>query len=55
MTGFDGLYLEIRATRWRCTDHLKTYTPILAKNTLASAKKSPYFTKSDFAFVPAFA
>lgn len=42
------LYLERRATRWKCADHLKTYTKILAKNTLASVK-SP-FTMNDFAF-----
>ena len=42
------LYLETRATRWRCAVHLKTYTQILAKNTLASVK-SP-FTMKDFAF-----
>lgn len=43
------LYLERRATRWKCADHLKTYTQILAKNTLASVK-SPYFGTKDFAF-----
>lgn len=43
------LYFERRATRWKCADHLKTYIPKLAKNTLASVK-SPYFGKTDFAF-----
>jgi hypothetical protein len=49
VTGFDGLSFEIRATRWKCADHLKTYIPILANNSVASVK-SPYFGKKDFAF-----
>jgi len=43
------LYFERRATRWKYTDHLKTYATKLAKNTLASVK-SPYFGTKDFAF-----
>ena len=46
------LYLERRATRWKCAVHLKTYTKILATNTRASVK-SPYFAKNDFAFAHA--
>ena len=43
------LYFERRAARWKDTDHLKTYSTKLAKNTLASVK-SPYFGMKDFAF-----
>ena len=46
------LYFERRAMRWKYTDHLKTYTTKLAKNSLASVK-SPYFGVSDFAFATA--
>ena len=50
VTGFDGLYLERRATQCTPAHHLNLAGNILAKNTLASVK-SPYFGMSDFAFV----
>ena len=51
VTGFDGLYLERRATQCSPANTLKGQGNILAKNTLASAKKSPYFGKvGDIAF-----
>ena len=49
MTGFDGLYLERRATQCSPANTLKGHGNILAKNTLASVK-SPYFGMSNFAF-----
>jgi len=49
VTGFDGLYIERRATRCMPTQHLKLLGTKLAKNTLASVK-SPYFGMNDFAF-----
>jgi hypothetical protein len=49
VTGFDGLYLEIRATQCTPAHHLNLAGTKLAKNTLASVK-SPYFSMSDFAF-----
>ncbi len=51
VTGFDGLYLERRATQCSPANTLIWHGNILAKNTLASAKKSPYFGKvGDIAF-----
>lgn len=49
VTGFDGLYLERRATQCTPAQHSKLAGTKLAKNTLASVK-SPYFGASDFAF-----
>lgn len=51
VTGFDGSYIERRATRCTPAQHLKLAGTKLAKNTLASAMKSPYFGKvGDLAF-----
>mgnify|MGYP003396164989 CR=1 FL=1 len=51
VTGFDGLYLERRATQCTLDDTPNPRATKLAKNTLASAKKSPYFGKvGDIAF-----
>ena len=49
VTGFDGLFIERRATQ--CSPDTTQYyrETKLAKNTLASVK-SPYFNVSDFAF-----
>jgi len=49
VTGFDGLFVERRATQCPPRNHLKARGTKLAKNTLASVK-SPYFGMSDFAF-----
>ena len=49
MTGFDGLFIERRATRCMLVYHLTYPSTKLAKNTLASVK-SPYFGMKDFAF-----
>ena len=51
VTGFDGLLLERRATQCTPAQHSKLAGTKLAKNTLASAVKSPYFGKvGDIAF-----
>ena len=51
VTGFDGLYLERRATQCPPANTLNWRETKLAKNTLASAMKSPYFGKvGDIAF-----
>jgi len=51
VTGFDGLFFERRATQCTPAQHLKLAGNKLAKNTLASAKRSPYFGKvGDIAF-----
>ena len=49
VTGFDGLYLEMRATSCTPAEHVNLAGTKLAKNTLASVK-SPYFGMGDFAF-----
>jgi hypothetical protein len=49
VTGFDGLYLERRATQCTPVQHSKMAGNKLAKNTFASVK-SPYFAMGDFAF-----
>ena len=51
VTGFDGLFFERRATQCTPAHHLNLAGNKLAKNTLASAKQSPYFGKvGDIAF-----
>jgi len=51
VTGFDGLFLERRATQCILAHHLKLARTKRAKNTLARATKSPYFGKvGDIAF-----
>ena len=51
VTGFDGLYLERRAAQCPLANTLNWWETKLAKNTLASAMKSPYFGKvGDIAF-----
>ena len=49
VTGFDGLYIERRATR--CTP-VDTYNPLAPKpaKKLSAGVKSPYFGMKDFAF-----
>jgi len=49
VTGFDGLFIERRATRCMSRQHLKLRDTKLANNSVASVK-SPYFTAKDFAF-----
>ena len=51
MTGIDGLLFEMRAAQCTPAQHLNLAGTKLAKNTLASAVKSPYFGKvGDIAF-----
>ena len=51
VTGFDGLFFERRAAQCTPVQHCKLAGTKLAKNTLASAMKSPYFGKAgDLAF-----
>ena len=52
--GFDGLFLERRATQCTPAQHFNLAGNILAKNTLASVK-SPYFGMKDFSFAYAVA
>jgi len=54
VTGFDGLYLERRATQCTLDATLNPRANKLAKNTLASVK-SPYFGMKDFSFAYAVA
>lgn len=45
VTGFDGLFLERRATQCTPAHHSKLAGTKLANTSVASAKKSPYFGK----------